>query len=77
MLRAIERDRPQVRRRLRRVWALDDHERADHELRLLATELERSHPGAAASLQEGLAERVLRLRVRQPASQADEQAASS
>jgi len=31
-------------------------QRADRELRLLATELERSHPGAAASLHEGLAE---------------------
>ncbi len=43
-------------RRLRRAWALDDHRRAEEELRLLVAELERSHPGAAASLAEGLEE---------------------
>lgn len=51
-----ERDRPTVKRRLRHAWALDDHERALAELRSLAAELERSHPGAAASLREGMAE---------------------
>src|SRR4051795_8077234 len=51
-----ERDRPQVKQRLRRAWARDDHERALDELRVLAGELERSHPGAAASLREGMAE---------------------
>jgi hypothetical protein len=51
-----ERDRPVVRRRLRRAWAQTDHARALDELRLLATELERSHPGAAASLPEGMEE---------------------
>ena len=51
-----ERDRPQVRARLRRAWADDDHDRALHQLQLLASELERSHPGAAASLKEGLPE---------------------
>jgi len=51
-----ERDRPAVKRRLRHAWALDDHERALAELRSLASELERSHPGAAASLREGMAE---------------------
>jgi putative transposase len=51
-----ERDRPQVKARLRRAWAEDDHDRALHQLQLLASELERSHPGAAASLGEGLAE---------------------
>jgi putative transposase len=51
-----ERDRPQVKRRLRRAWALDDHERALAELRTLDSELERSHPGAASSLREGLEE---------------------
>ncbi len=51
-----ERDRPLVKQRLRRAWARDDHERALEELRLLAGELERSHPGAAASLREGMAE---------------------
>jgi putative transposase len=51
-----ERDRPQVKARLRRAWAQDDHDRALEQLHVLAGELERSHPGAAASLKEGLAE---------------------
>ena len=51
-----ERDRSAVKQRLRRAWARDDHERALAELRSLAAELERSHPGAAASLREGMAE---------------------
>jgi putative transposase len=61
-----ERDRPLVRRRLRSAWALDDHDRALDQLRVLAGELERPHPGAAASLREGLEETltVTRLGVR-------------
>jgi transposase-like protein len=61
-----ERDRPAVKQRLRRAWARDDHARALEELRTLAAELERSHPGAAASLREGMAETltVTRLDVR-------------
>jgi putative transposase len=51
-----ERDRPAVKRRLRHAWKLDDHERALDELRQLAGELGRSHPGAAGSLREGLEE---------------------
>ena len=51
-----ERDRPPVKQRLRRACELDDHDRALSELRALAAELERSHPGAAASLREGIAE---------------------
>jgi len=51
-----ERDRPAVKQRLRRAWARDDHARALEELRSLAAELEHSHPGAAASLREGIAE---------------------
>ncbi len=51
-----ERDRPEVKRRLRRAWAREDHKQALGELQALAAELERSHPGAAASLQEGMAE---------------------
>ncbi|HWX96445.1 MAG TPA: transposase [Solirubrobacteraceae bacterium] len=39
-----ERDRPEVKRRLRRAWARDDHRQALGELRALAAELERSHP---------------------------------
>ncbi len=51
-----ERDRPTVKRRLRRAWARNDHRQALDELSTLAGELERSHPGAAASLREGLEE---------------------
>jgi putative transposase len=61
-----ERDRPLARRRLRTAWALDDHDRALDQLRMLADELARSHPGAAASLREGMEETltVTRLGVR-------------
>ena len=51
-----ERDRPNVQQRLRRAWALDDHKRALDQLRLLAAELDRLHPGAAGSLREGIEE---------------------
>jgi putative transposase len=51
-----ERDRPQVKTRLRRAWAENDHDRALAQLQALAGELERSHPGAAASLREGMEE---------------------
>jgi putative transposase len=53
-----ERERPQVKQRLRRAWALDDHARALDQLRRLASELDRSYPGAAGSLREGLEETV-------------------
>jgi hypothetical protein len=48
-----ERDRPTVKQRLRFAWARDDHERALDELRALASELERSYPGADAPDGEG------------------------
>jgi putative transposase len=51
-----ERDRPSVKQRLRRAWALDDHARALDQLRLLARELEHAYPGAAGSLREGMEE---------------------
>jgi putative transposase len=51
-----ERDRPAVKQRLRRAWAESDQARALDQLRRLATELERTHPGAAGSLREGLEE---------------------
>jgi putative transposase len=51
-----ERDRPPIKRRLRQAWAQTDHARALDQLRALAAELDRSHPGAAASLREGLEE---------------------
>jgi len=61
-----ERDRPAVKRRLRQAWALDDHAVALERLQLLVGELQRSHPGAAASLREGLEETltVTRLGIR-------------
>ncbi len=59
-----ERDRTVVKRRLRRAWAQCDHARALDELRLLASELDRSHPGAAASLREGLEETLTLTRLR-------------
>ena len=61
-----ERDRTTVKLRLRRAWADTDHARALGALGLLADELERSHPGAAASLREGMEETltVTRLGVR-------------
>ena len=51
-----ERDRPAVKHRLRRAWAEENHDRALAQLQTLAGELEHSHPGAAASLKEGIAE---------------------
>jgi transposase-like protein len=51
-----ERDRPAVKRRLRKAWASENHQQALDGLRLLASELDRSHPGAASSLLEGLEE---------------------
>ncbi len=51
-----ERDRPAVKRRLRAAWADNDHDRALDRLQTLAGELERTHPGAAGSLREGMTE---------------------
>ena len=51
-----ERERPAVKQRLRRAWAADDHGRALEQLRVLAGELDRSYPGAAGSLREGIEE---------------------
>ncbi len=53
-----ERDRPAVKQRLRSAWKLDQHALALERLRTLAAELGRSHPGAAASLREGMEETV-------------------
>ena len=53
-----ERDRPAVKRKLRAAWKLTDHEAAIERLQALTGELAHSHPGAAASLREGLAETV-------------------
>ena len=53
-----EHDRATVKRRLRAAWKLTDHATAIDRLQPLASELERTHPGAAASLCEGLQETV-------------------
>ena len=51
-----ERERPAVKQRLRKAWALEDHARALDQLRRLAGELDRNYPGAAGSLREGMEE---------------------
>jgi putative transposase len=51
-----ERERPAVKQRLRRAWAHDDHACALDQLKALASELDRSYPGAAGSLREGMEE---------------------
>src|SRR4029453_4402521 len=51
-----ERERAAMTQRLRRAWALDDHARALDQLRAFASELDRSYPGAAGSLREGMEE---------------------
>ena len=53
-----EHQRDTVRRRLRGAWALDDHDQALDRLRVLADELDRTDPSAAASLREGLEEKL-------------------
>jgi transposase-like protein len=59
-----ERDRPAVKTRMRRAWATDDYELALDGLKRLADELDRSHPGAAASLREGLEETLTLTRLK-------------
>ena len=51
-----ERDRQTVKTRLRRAWKETDHDVALEQLNTLALELDRAHPGAAASLREGMEE---------------------
>ncbi len=51
-----ERDRAGVRRRLRQAWDDPEHGRALGRLEHLADELAHTHPRAAASLREGMAE---------------------
>jgi putative transposase len=51
-----ERDRPAVKARLRRAWKETDHDQALEQLTSLALELDHAHPGAAASLREGMEE---------------------
>src|SRR5436853_4930591 len=58
-----ERDRPQVEARLRKAWRETDYPRALEQLRRLADELEHTHPGAAASLREGMEETLTVIRL--------------
>jgi putative transposase len=58
-----ERDRPPVKARLRRAWLETDYARALEQLRALASELERTHPGAAGSLREGMEETLTVIRL--------------
>ena len=51
-----ERDRPAVKARLRRAWKETNHTSALEQLNALALELDHAHPGAAASLREGMEE---------------------
>jgi putative transposase len=51
-----ERDRPPIKAKLRKAWRETDYPRALEQLRVLAGELDRTHPGAAGSLREGMDE---------------------
>jgi putative transposase len=58
-----ERDRDPVRARMRAAWSLTDADLAEQRLQLLAGELERTWPDAAASLAEGMAETLTLMRL--------------
>ncbi|MCA1678511.1 MAG: IS256 family transposase [Actinobacteria bacterium] len=58
-----ERDRDQVRARMRAAWALTDADLAQQRLELLASELDRSWPDAAGSLREGMADTLTLMRL--------------
>lgn len=58
-----EADRDRIRGRMRAAWALTDAELARQRLELLASELDRSWPDAAASLREGMEETLTLMRL--------------
>lgn len=58
-----ERDRPQILVRIRGAWALTDQHRARERLELLASELDRTWPDAAASLREGMDDTLTLMRL--------------
>lgn len=58
-----ERDRPAVLAKIRGAWALKDADLAEQRLELLASELERTWPDAAASLREGMPETLTLMRL--------------
>ena len=63
-----ERERVFVGRALDQAWAEPDVARAEAALHALARQLERTHPGAAASLREGQAETLTVTRLGLPPS---------
>jgi putative transposase len=58
-----ERDRDQVRARMRAAWSLTDADLAEQRLQLLVGELEKTWPDAAASLREGMADTLTLMRL--------------
>ena len=63
-----ERLRPEAARRMREAHRQDSHLEAKAKLERLAKDLERTHPGAAASVREGLDETLTVLRLGLPAT---------
>jgi putative transposase len=55
-----------VASRMRRAYHAESALAAEAELTALATELDRTHPGAATSLPEGMAETLTVLRLNMP-----------
>src|SRR5215212_6159462 len=58
-----ERDRDQLRARMRAAWSLSDPELARERLELLASEPDRTWPDAARSLREGMTETLTLMRL--------------
>jgi putative transposase len=58
-----ERDRDQVRARIRAAWSLTDPELARQRLELLASELDQTWPDAAGSLREGMNDTLTLMRL--------------
>ncbi len=58
-----ERDRPAILARIRGAWSLKDPDLAEQRLELLASELDRTWPDAAASLREGMPETLTLMRL--------------
>ena len=58
-----ERDRDRIRARIRGAWSLENPELAKQRLELLASELQRTWPDAAASMREGLDETLTLMRL--------------
>jgi putative transposase len=58
-----ERDRPNILVRIRGAWSLSDHHLARERLELLASELDRTWPDAAASLREGMDDTLTLMRL--------------